>query len=152
MIVRVEINCDNAAFDDDAGVEVGRILRELATKLSSRGNIANDSLNLMDINGNVVGSCLVGEDAMELLQEEWHALNSEHAFIALAVNWHGGQWSAFYKLQCNGRILDAQHAHDVYIEARDDLAKIGPEHGDYDALEALRDIADKYPEALGEED
>ncbi|CAM6054525.1 unnamed protein product [Sphagnum tenellum] len=35
--VVIEINTDNAAFEDDAGAEVARILRELATRYENEG-------------------------------------------------------------------------------------------------------------------
>ena len=53
MKVKIEINCDNAAFDDDADYEVSRILEELSD------DILQDTLltdrKLYDINGNKVG-------------------------------------------------------------------------------------------------
>ncbi len=58
--VVIEINTDNAAFEDDAGAEVARILRELATRYENEGFFAFHSSGdrtIRDINGNVVGSC-----------------------------------------------------------------------------------------------
>jgi hypothetical protein len=51
MKVKIEISCDNAAFENDPATEVERILRNLTGKLRLPG----DSLNLFDINGNKVG-------------------------------------------------------------------------------------------------
>lgn len=48
MTFKLEINCDNAAFEDSPQIEVGRILAELAPEVESAGN-------LYDINGNRVG-------------------------------------------------------------------------------------------------
>jgi hypothetical protein len=52
MKLTLEINMDNAAFDEDGYfVEAARILREAADRLE----IGNDSGYLRDINGNRVG-------------------------------------------------------------------------------------------------
>lgn len=53
MTYRIEIKTDNAAFEDDPGYEVARILRKLADRVESEGL---DQVRLMDINGNCVGS------------------------------------------------------------------------------------------------
>ena len=59
---KLKISTDNAAFEDDAGHEIARILRELADKMSASGfrvdtfeNDYNERGNLRDINGNTVG-------------------------------------------------------------------------------------------------
>jgi hypothetical protein len=55
MTYKIEINCDNAAFDDDfAAGEIARILKELANNISN--NITPMNCKLRDINGNIVGS------------------------------------------------------------------------------------------------
>jgi predicted transcriptional regulator len=50
---KLEFTCDTAAFDDDPGIEIARILREVATWIDQRG-IA-DAAIVRDINGNTVG-------------------------------------------------------------------------------------------------
>ncbi len=81
----------------------------------------------------------------------------EFDFTTLCQHWHSGQWSGFYKLQCNGRILDSNHASDVYSEACKALARIDNEspyeqHEDYEALSELRMLADTYPSEGQNED
>lgn len=49
----VEINMENAAFDDEPMTEVARILRDLATKCET--GACRDNGDLRDINGNTVG-------------------------------------------------------------------------------------------------
>lgn len=51
---------DNAAFDDEPGYEVCRILRDLADKIEQRG--LQDEMILWDINGNRVGKVAVTLD------------------------------------------------------------------------------------------
>ena len=58
MKIRIEINCDNAAFEDDPATEVERILKNLTGKLRLPGM---EDLPLMDINGNKVGTLTVEE-------------------------------------------------------------------------------------------
>jgi hypothetical protein len=58
MIFKLKMLCDNAAFEDDAGTEIGHILRRLATDVD--GMIRQDakgtySGGLRDTNGNTVG-------------------------------------------------------------------------------------------------
>lgn len=53
MRFRIEMECDNAAFDDDPTPEVGRILTSLAAKIE--GVEWDDLIMLRDINGNTVG-------------------------------------------------------------------------------------------------
>ena len=61
MKVKIEINCDNAAFDESVSAEVARILRDLADTIPlSDLNVPFDrSLRLRDHNGNVVGEMKV---------------------------------------------------------------------------------------------
>lgn len=49
------INTENAAFDDDAGAELARILRDLAGRLELGPGPQNDG-RLRDGNGNTVGA------------------------------------------------------------------------------------------------
>jgi hypothetical protein len=51
---RLQLTCDNAAFDDEPAIEVARILRDLAAQLE-RGEDFSTYTNLRDINGNIVG-------------------------------------------------------------------------------------------------
>lgn len=49
----LKIKTDNAAFQDCSGVEVARLLRELADTVQEYERIAG---NIMDYNGNTVGA------------------------------------------------------------------------------------------------
>lgn len=51
----VEIQTDNAAFDDEPCTEIARILRKIATDLENDGLLQDNYLR--DINGNIVGVC-----------------------------------------------------------------------------------------------
>ena len=55
----IKINCDNAAFTENPGMEVARILRKLADIVESNGL---QNKKLMDINGNSVGYTVLHED------------------------------------------------------------------------------------------
>ena len=57
MNITITLNTDNAAFEDDPGAEVARILRELARR-TEQGFI---NVGLRDSNGNMVGQCEVSE-------------------------------------------------------------------------------------------
>ena len=69
MLFRLAIECDNAAFEaGNEGMEVARILRELADRVESRGDFEGCAFRLMDFNGNGVGyastldgDCLTGD-------------------------------------------------------------------------------------------
>lgn len=55
---RLEINCENAAFEgDNLDVEIVRILRKLADRIEgqTREDLAGETFKLKDINGNTVG-------------------------------------------------------------------------------------------------
>ena len=54
MRCTIRINCDNAAFAEDPTMEVARILRELADRLTHAS--PDDDYPLHDLNGNRVGS------------------------------------------------------------------------------------------------
>jgi hypothetical protein len=55
---KIEINTDNAAFNNMPGIEIARILREAADKAEIRLCAGRtDSFPLRDFNGNVVGMC-----------------------------------------------------------------------------------------------
>lgn len=53
MKVKIEIKCDNAAFEDAPEHEVARILREAAQRIEGGGL---SCFPLFDYNGNKVGS------------------------------------------------------------------------------------------------
>lgn len=55
--ITIEINTDNAAFEDP--FEVVRILQDLATKADNHGSDYLADLKIRDINGNVVGICAI---------------------------------------------------------------------------------------------
>ena len=50
----LEIEMDNAAFEESPIGELGRILKRLANDVN-RGDFACDEMKLRDINGNAVG-------------------------------------------------------------------------------------------------
>lgn len=73
MEFQLSIKMDNAAFYEDSyadqpipqqGLEVARILRELADKVEDMGDISDRSSNLYlrDYNGNVVGEAVTDND------------------------------------------------------------------------------------------
>lgn len=51
--LRIDLDLDNAAFEEDRGEEVARILRDLADDIILKG--ARDGRNLFDLDGNTVG-------------------------------------------------------------------------------------------------
>lgn len=60
MKFQLDINCDNAAFEDGDTAEVARILQEAANSMRNRGNLedmarSNSGIILRDSNGNTVG-------------------------------------------------------------------------------------------------
>jgi len=55
MRVEVFIDTDNAAFDEQPGAELGRILRRLADQVCDIPRTAEGMIGLLDINGNRVG-------------------------------------------------------------------------------------------------
>ncbi len=64
MKVSIEVQCDNAAFEPRPGVELARILRELADDLCSADPAYPFDIetNLRDANGNMVGDVVVSKD------------------------------------------------------------------------------------------
>lgn len=58
MKVQIEVKMDNAAFNDSGkGYELARILRKLADNVQDGYAFnENDDTNLLDINGNKVGT------------------------------------------------------------------------------------------------
>jgi hypothetical protein len=63
MDITIMINTDNAAFEDDPGAEVARILRNLAKEVDGITLDPGDYANLRDSNGNTVGKCTVSESS-----------------------------------------------------------------------------------------
>jgi len=55
MTVTLTISTDNAAFENQAGNEVARILHVVATKLHAWEGANEFTIGLHDINGNKVG-------------------------------------------------------------------------------------------------
>ena len=55
MDLRVQFNCDNAAFEDTPEFEVARILRHIADRIEN-GEATGLYQNAIDINGNIVGT------------------------------------------------------------------------------------------------
>ena len=56
MKLKIEIDMNNAAFEDaGSGVEVARILREIADRNENAIFQVGDGFNLKDINGNRTG-------------------------------------------------------------------------------------------------
>lgn len=54
MQFRLTIDTDNAAFDEDAASEIGRILRKAADELTAGPH--GHTRSILDLNGNRVGS------------------------------------------------------------------------------------------------
>jgi len=61
MIFRVEINCDNAAFDDYGHDEIARILNGLGKRIAGEEELPV-FIKLLDINGNNVGQATFSEE------------------------------------------------------------------------------------------
>jgi hypothetical protein len=55
MKLKIDINMDNAAFEDNAGSECARILRKLADELEDTNAEEGVLGPLFDVNGNKVG-------------------------------------------------------------------------------------------------
>lgn len=54
--ITIRLSTANAAFEDAPATEIGRILRDLATKVEERGELP---AVIYDINGNSCGECLI---------------------------------------------------------------------------------------------
>jgi hypothetical protein len=61
MTLTITIKMDNAAFSEDNGAEVARILAKFAREVESHTLEPDDSYKLRDINGNTVGTVSVSE-------------------------------------------------------------------------------------------
>lgn len=56
MMFTLTIECDNVAFANDPGDEIGRILQKLAATVEIEGAYPGNSWALRDVNGNTVGT------------------------------------------------------------------------------------------------
>ena len=65
MKCTIEVSMNNAAFEDDAGAELARILKQTAKIINQTVDIIHlaelGALTLRDINGNVVGTLDITE-------------------------------------------------------------------------------------------
>lgn len=61
MDCMITVRMDNAAFADNPGGELVRILRKLAGKLEDKGEVHEEGWSLRDINGNAVGEITFAE-------------------------------------------------------------------------------------------
>jgi N-acetylglutamate synthase-like GNAT family acetyltransferase len=52
MKLTVKLRCDNEAFEEDLGSEVGRILRQVAERIES----GDRDFSVQDANGNTIGT------------------------------------------------------------------------------------------------
>jgi hypothetical protein len=64
MKVKITIDIENSAFAGLPGLEVGRILRELATRVEAAASYPDEweAPRLRDINGNAVGEVLIDDE------------------------------------------------------------------------------------------
>ena len=84
-------------------------------------------------------------------KKRFDALSARHNFRQLAIDWHDGQWSAFYKFQCSG-VVDPSHAGEIASECRSNLRLTGDNVDanraqDYDSMLAFEAICDEYSDA-----
>lgn len=81
MTYTLTISTDGAAFEEEAGPELARILRRLADGLDRGGIAPEDVTRLYDINGNNVGRAHTVEAApIELTTDEAAALLARATF------------------------------------------------------------------------
>jgi len=59
MDLVLKINCDNAAFADNAEDEISRILHNAADEIAYRFDSPPFEIPLHDVNGNKVGTCKI---------------------------------------------------------------------------------------------
>lgn len=62
MQITIELETNNAAFEDAPELEAARILRHLSDRIERHGLIVGESIPLRDHNGNKVGHCKIEED------------------------------------------------------------------------------------------
>lgn len=58
MNITITISTENAAFENQAGEEVARILEKLASQVKSWPGVNVFTIGLRDLNGNRVGECV----------------------------------------------------------------------------------------------
>lgn len=58
MKIIITLDTDNAAFADNAGAEVARILRHTADRVETWPGASNFTIGLRDYNGNRVGEAI----------------------------------------------------------------------------------------------
>lgn len=61
MELKIRIEMDNAAFEDEPSVEVSRILRKIIKEIDGLSLSVGTYIPLMDANGNKVGTAEVAE-------------------------------------------------------------------------------------------
>lgn len=61
MKIKIQIDCDNAAFDAPTDFEIARILREIADQAEDHG-VDGIKVIIRDVNGNQVGTVVIVED------------------------------------------------------------------------------------------
>ena len=59
MKVKIEIRCDNAAFEEPNGIELARIFKGLADAVIDDHVTKDFGKRIVDLNGNVVGEMKV---------------------------------------------------------------------------------------------
>jgi hypothetical protein len=57
--LKITIKMDNAAFEECAGEEAARILRDVASYLDGKHLVPSDTAPVRDLNGNTVGEAKV---------------------------------------------------------------------------------------------
>lgn len=78
-LVTMTLSTNNAAFDDDPAVEIARILRAVAQRLTMEGVdcIEDDGMALRDFNGNTVGRITyMSDDLLATLEAEAAGLDA----------------------------------------------------------------------------
>lgn len=58
MTITITISTENTAFENQAGMEVSRILTKLAAQVETWPGVNVFNIGLRDLNGNKVGECV----------------------------------------------------------------------------------------------
>lgn len=58
MTITITLSTENAAFENHAGEEIARILKELAQQIGGWPGRSDFTLEIRDFNGNRVGKCV----------------------------------------------------------------------------------------------
>ncbi len=61
MKATIKIEMDNAAFEEENGREIARILRKLAARVENQNVMDGYQFPLIDVNGNKVGTVEITE-------------------------------------------------------------------------------------------